>query len=467
MIVDLGYSHARVVSALGWERRWLEDYLSFTQRRYSPSKGYAVEETTTVVTSAGGFPAGFAPLVARRAAEDCVRVEWRDTRTKPCEWDASFEPAWLRDHQREAFEVARAHERGIFQAPTAAGKTEGIVALCTALPCAWLVATHRLSLVGQLRERFALRTGEEVGQVGDGVFDPRRVTVGTFDSVRALMRRKERDREARAFLDSVGGCFVDEVHVAGSRRNRFVLSHLPRCYWRFGTSATPLDRSDGRNALVIGAVGPVIHKVARETLVERGLVSEGSVVLVPVPHEPCDGSWTQVYRRCVAEDLARLRATIAVARAARKPALLFVKEVEHGRRVEKAIRAAGMQAEFAWGAKNVPQRLAAIRRLMHGDVDVLVCNVIFQEGVDMPALRSVIYASGGKSIIAQLQSLGRGSRVTEDKREFEVYDLLDQGCGCNGARHRSCRWFEDHARKRRKTYLGQGYSVSVNEGLSR
>ena len=468
MIVTLGYAHARVTEAAGWERRWLEEYLSFTVKRWNGS--YTEERRETVITAAGGFPAGFLASVRAQADGDCVRLEVRDARQMPVPGlniramqSTTYWPDWLRGYQDEGVRKIADFDRGIFRWPTGGGKTSALVAVCSVIGCRWLVLTHRLTLVGQLRDSFEKFVGEEVGQIGDGVYEPRRVTVATFDSVRALQRRKTAgDKEAKKFLESIGGCFIDEVHVVASSRNRFVVSHLPRAYYVYGLSATPLDRGDQKNPLVVGCVGPVIHRARRKELVQGGYLAEGKIELLPIEHPPAEGTWQDVYKLRVVRSAAREKLVVRHAKKCAKPALVFVKELEHGRRLEKALRAAGVEVEWTWGAKKTSERLAAIRRLVHGNVDVLIANVIFQEGVDIPSLRTVILAAAGKSIIAQLQQLGRGSRVDDDKTTFDVLDVLDLSCGCKGKEHRSCRWFEEHAKQRKQTYLREGYSVVVS-----
>jgi superfamily II DNA or RNA helicase len=52
---------------------------------------------------------------------------------------------------------------------------------------------------------------------------------------------------------------------------------LAKPFWRVGLSGTPLDRQDAGNALVIGLLGPVIHRVSLEELTENGYLAPGRV----------------------------------------------------------------------------------------------------------------------------------------------------------------------------------------------
>jgi superfamily II DNA or RNA helicase len=114
-------------------------------------------------------------------------------------------------------------------------------------------------------------------------------------------------------------------------------------------------------------------------------------------------------------------------------------------------------------------RRAATERLVRCDIDVLLVNVIFQEGVDIPDLKSVVIATGGASPIASLQRIGRGMRATKTKSTFEVWEIADAGCGCTRKTkeedpdnyHPGCQWLTRHWKERLKAYREEEYDVEL------
>ncbi len=58
-------------------------------------------------------------------------------------------------------------------------------------------------------------------------------------------------------------------------------------------------------------------------------------------------------------------------------------------------------------------------------------------------------ANGGRSVIAALQRIGRGMRVTSDKNTFQVWDVADHGC----------KLLERHTKARVRAYTSQGYET--------
>lgn len=420
------------------------------------------------------FPSGLVPLVQTAARREGYGVQVVDERTRPCDPDPSRYPAWLRGYQEDAVDEAAYVGRGIIKASTGAGKGEVIAGLSALLPCTWLVLTHRASVFDELHDRLTLRLpGETIGRIRGAVWAPQRVTVATVQTLAALLQRK--DERARRLLAGTLGFHFDEVHVAPAEQARKVLTKMPAAYFRFGYSGTPLDRGDRKGLLAIAETGPVIYEIAAEKLVELGAVARPRVHLVRVVSETRSSdplmSYADAYRRCVVEDRGRMAALVRTAKQAPSPSFCFVQDLEHGAAVARALVAAGLRATFVQGKDGLDARRRVLRAMRQGDLDVVVCTTVFQEGVDVPEAQSVILAGGGKSTIRVLQNIGRGMRRTArdgtvTKDVVPVYDLSDTHCGCRRTQgsetiygHRTCRWLDQHSRARRSAYMKAGYEV--------
>lgn len=467
MLIELGNTLARVIKASDGETKWLDKVLSFRDgsyagRMYGDGRVHLFSEIT------GTFAAGLAGSVVKRAKKAGREIKVIDRRVRPIEADPTAVIDWLRDHQLGAVRAAQRATRGVFHHVTGAGKTEVIVALTEVYPTKWLILVHKKDLLYQVAKRFAWRTGERIGIFGDGRADlSRRITVAMFQSVHAGLRA--RSKPLRRFLESVHGVMVDECHVVPAGTFWKVTQACKNAFYRFGFSGTPFARSDRKSLYVVAALGPIIHRASAEKLIESGWIAKPRIQLTPVTHKPKEtyGTWDAVYKARIVRNADRNRVVGIIAQQATKPCFLFVKALEHGKLLEKQLRADGLRVEFVWGEKKTPQRQAAIRRMLHGDVDVLICNVIFQEGIDVPELRSIIIASGGKSAIMVLQNTGRGTRRHSNtgeviKDEFTVYDFQDLGCGCGG-RHDACKWLEKHTRERLAAYAMEKYPVYIKK----
>lgn len=470
MWIELHNLHAKVVRATDDEREWLSEYLSFPDAKAQFRQGKTPKwkrgdgkiHMMNAVTQT--FPTGFIEQVTKAAKEDGMTVQTLEKRRAPCKPDPTALTDWLRSYQLEALEIAKQNSRGVFHHPTGAGKTEVMVGVAEIYPVRWLILTHRKDLLGNTSERFLRRTGEEIGTIGEGLFDPKRVTVAMFQTLYAGLRTK--NKRVLEFLKTVQGVMIDEVHIVPAATYWRVLMAMENAYFRFGFSGTPFARGDQKSIFTWGAVGPVIHRIRAETLIDAGVLAKPEIRMARVQAAPIDAAtWVEAYDQLVVRSAKRNRAVLAAVAKATKPCLLFVNHVEHGRILEAGMREQGTNVEFVWGKHHTSQRKSAIERLVQGMTDVLICNVIFQEGIDIPELQSVVIAQGGKSIIAALQRVGRGMRKRSrdgeiTKETFKVFDIADVGCGCRAPKkHRGCKWMESHAKHRTAAYTSERYSV--------
>ncbi len=397
-------------------------------------------------------------------------MEFVDRRTATVTHDPDADLAWLRDYQTDAVAAVLKKKRGILWCPTGSGKTEILVGLTRVLPGKWLALVHRGQLADDIAARYELRTpGRVAGRVREGTWDLPRdadLVAATFQSILVALKRREDygtdDPEylrAVRLLEECDGLLVDECHTLPAETFYRVAMMTKRAQYRVGLSGTPLARGDRRSLMAIAALGPVIYRIKAELLIERGVLARPHVKLATVTQLSNAASWASVYNTLVVNSKARNAALVELTRRATKPGLVFVKEVAHGKLLTDMLMRAGIQAEFIWGEHSLEWRRSHVKRLLQGHYDVLVCSSVFQEGIDIPALRSVVVGSGGKSVISTLQRLGRGMRVERNAKgevvegggEFEVFDVADKGN----------KWLERHARARIAAYAGEGYETVV------
>lgn len=458
MLLEQHNLRTRVRVAAEDERTWLEEYLSFTTTAFRGAGRRPQQRTVSLLGRDATFPTGLLHHVREAAGAAGVDVQVRDARTAPGARDPGADTAWLRDYQAAAVDAVAAHTRGILHMPTGSGKTEVACALTLALPGRWGFLVHRAGLMDQAARRYEARTRCVAGRIaegawneGDGAF-----TAATFQSVHAALARG--CARTRGWLEQLDGLLVDEAHTLPADTFYRVAMATPNAYWRVGLSGTPLARGDRRSVLAVAALGPVIYRLRAEELVRQGVLARPRVRLLPVTHTNIRATtWQGVYGECVVRSPARNGALVAAAVAAERPALLFVKEVAHGRALERALGRAGLRADFVYGAHSAEHQRGVIHRLVQGALDVVVCSVVLQEGIDIPELRTVIVGSAGKSVIATLQRLGRGMRVERDaagnvvKDVFTVIDVEDRGSP----------WLEKHTRARVRAYTGEGFETVV------
>lgn len=453
MWVEITNTIARVIRYEESERAWLQEYLSFDDSSARFRTKGATNKVSLFNALKQEFPAGLVPLVKRGAEKRGLEIDLIDKRKPPCKVDEDADLDWLYWYQDEAVEVGIEKGRGIIKAPTGSGKTEILFGLVKSLPCKWLFLVHSKDLVLQTAERWTERTGEEAFVYRKGVGLPPsscRFVCCTFQTLYSGIKKK--DKTAKAILLNAQGLAVDECHRQPAGSFYRVSMAARNAYYRLGFSGTPFGRGDNKALMAIAALGEPIYKISPETLIDEGKLAAPKIIMRKCYQEVSSATHQGVYGKGIVRSAKRNKLVAGMADEATKPCMLFVKQTNHGKLLLKRLEKAGYSVDFVWGTHSPAQRQRAIKRLEFGDTDVLIASVVFQDGIDIPSLASIVVGSGGKSIIATLQRIGRGMRTDGGrKQEFEVYDVFDVGNAM----------LERHAKARQRTYVKEGYETSI------
>ena len=430
---------------------WLVRYLTVPPKSNHPD-AYPVKlaRKSRLGVRFGAGLTGAVRKAAIAAGYPCTVV---DERGDGPQQDPEVELDWLRDYQLDAVAAAISGVNGMLWLPTGSGKTEIAVGLTLAVPTPWLFVVHRGQLADQAAERYRLRTGERAVRFRPGRrWDPETpFTVATFQS---LWRNRAKPSVKELFA-TVGGLIVDEAHTVGARTHTKVAMACKNAYYRIGLSGTPFARTDDRNPVVMAVLGPTLHHVEAGTLIGDGFVAKPKILAVK-HHQKVgkSASYDKLYEAAIVKSASRNALVVDLAKKCERPCLVFVKRVDHALSLVERLREVGVTSSVVTGRDSDESRNRKIRHLETGEIEVLVATVVFQEGVDIPALQTVIVAAGGASTIAAIQRVGRAMRTGGGKRECTVYDIFDDG-------HSILR---RHSVERVKAYRREGYEVSSMKG---
>ena len=385
------------------------------------------------------------------------------------ERDALAQVGQLRAHPYQeavldalALERARGHARNLVVAATGTGKTVmaalDYARLRGSLPRSRLLfVAHREEILQQSLATF--RVAVRDGHFGELLVGRHRPVLGehVFASIQSL----HADRIATLDPEHYDVVVVDEFHHAESKSYRDLLERLrPRVL--LGLTATP-ERADGRSIL-----GWFDSRLAANLrlwdALDLGLLAPfqyfgvyDGTDLTAVDFRAGRYDVEALERVYTADDLrtkAVLRAVgVYVRRPSQMRALGFCVSVQHAEYAAESFRRAGFGAVAVHGDSAEDERKGAIRALQDGRVQVVFTVDLFNEGVDIPSVDTVLFLRPTESATVFLQQLGRGLRHHAGKSCLTVLDFV-------GNAHRRFRFDT-----RYKAILGGGTRSEVRSAI--
>ena len=115
-----------------------------------------------------------------------------------------------------------------------------------------------------------------------------------------------------------------------------------------------------------------------------------------------------------AEDLDRMR-TVA-----------FCATIKHAEFMAEEFRKVGLDARALHSGLPHDDRRELVRRFRNGDLPVICTVDLFNEGVDIPEINTVLFLRPTESATVFIQQLGRGLRNHQDKAALTVLDFVGQ-----------------------------------------
>jgi superfamily II DNA or RNA helicase/HKD family nuclease len=301
-----------------------------------------------------------------------------------------------------------------------------------------LFIAHREELLAQSLSTFrhVLRQGD-FGELYVGGQRPREWR-HVFGSVQSLSQLDLASLDP-AHFDLV---IVDEFHHAMAATYRRLLEHLtPKVL--VGLTATP-ERTDGADVREWFDGRTAVELRLWEAL-DQGLLApfqyfgiHDDVALEHVRWRRGGGYDTAELTNIYTGDDHRVRLILQAVHdkvddAGRMRALGFCVSIQHAEFMARRFADAGIPSLAVTAQTSREDRAAALAALRDRTVNVLFTVDLFNEGLDVPAVDTVLFLRPTESATVFLQQLGRGLRLAEDKPCLTVLDFI-------GAQHREFRF---------------------------
>lgn len=358
----------------------------------------------------------------------------------------------LYGYQQEALKAALMKRQGVIVAPCGAGKTMIGLQLAAEIGQKTLWLTHTQDLLNQSKNRaeemFDLQKGD-VGTITAGKVDIGKLI--TFATVQTACKI-----DLERYKHTWGCVIVDECHRVSGTPTQVtmfskVLSNLAARY-KYGLTATP-KRSDGLTQCMFSLLGEKVAEIDKSQVattcpvmirfVETEYKPDYDVITNP------DGTINySEYITNVSQDCERNKLIADTVKVLNGTVLVLTDRVEHERSLAEAL-ASGTNATVArklsYAKKS--ERKEMLDGLRRKEYKVMIATyALAKEGLDIPSLDNIVFATPQKNESTVVQSVGRVARSATGKTHGTVVDIVDD-----------CVLFDRMATQRKRIYKRNGW----------
>lgn len=364
-----------------------------------------------------------------------------------------------REFQNECIRIMQKRSRtgGIILAATGTGKTFVAGKYFQSLAGTGVFIVDELTLLTQTKADMERVLGEEVGFIGDRKFDPRRITVGTIQTIH-LHRRDPRFVPWIKRLDVV---IFDELHQALSKRNLDSVKGFMQPKAIFGLTATLETKKKPVMMRAAVLCGPVIYEYPLEQGVREGHLTPGICVALDMERNGKSLPYQDAYKSLVVRSRQRndmLEAIIREGVRRGNYVCTLVEHVDHVHRISDRLE--GLPHREVYGDKKVYERIKAKKDFDAGKIRALVANKVFKKGVDIKKIDVIVDAASMAGRNDAKQKFGRGVRLADDKSGLIYFDVGDRNKDPNlGRGDKGWNRFERTSRRRRRAFKDLGIPI--------
>ena len=372
----------------------------------------------------------------------------------------------LRDYQIPAVSTLAQTFRGILKSPAGSGKTIiGAAALAR-----WSKVRSKLQR-RKMRVAWIAHSTDQLEQA--------KRAVALFPVIAESCDLTMACYAACLPLASYDLAILDECHHIAAPEFRKALNFHEGARW--GLSATP-ERADDLKDDVFRLIGPIVHTISRQLLVNSGQLAQAKVIFhapnkpkefeeviakaaLPLyeerkrrwpvffknkhaaEHQMSKCVWQAAQGIAITENTARNQRIIDIALSHPHDShLIIVGSVAHGEAIQAHIPGA-IICHSRIGPK---RRREAIAAFSNGVAKCMIATSLADEGLDVPRASILTLAAAGRSAAKAEQRTGRVLRAFHDKTHGTIHDFWDH-------QH---YFLLHHSKRRKQLYTSLNYSIS-------
>ena len=365
-----------------------------------------------------------------------------------------------RDYQIDAFVHAIRTRRSLLLSPTASGKSLIIYLLVRYYSSRTLIIVPTISLVSQLATDFAdygFESDRFVHRIygGEDKQTNKPITISTWQSLYKLPKK---------YFEQFDVIIGDEAHLFKAKSLASIMENLENSKYRFGFTGT-LDGTKTHKLVLEGLFGTVRKVTTTKELMNQGHVADFTIKCLLLKHSDsiCQAAKNFTYPQEIEYLIlneSRNKFISNLALSLQGNTLVLYQFVDkHGAILHDMINKAstGQKVFFVSGNVDGDAR-EEIRQIVEKETNAIIVASYgtFSTGINIKNLHNIIFASPSKSRVRNLQSIGRGLRISETKSTATLFDIADD------LRHKKHENFTlKHFAERLKTYSEEKFDFKI------
>ena len=238
----------------------------------------------------------------------------------------------------------------------------------------------------------------------------------------------------KSYFEQFGCVFGDEAHLFKSKSLTEIMTKLIDCKYRIGLTGT-LDGAHTHKLVLEGLFGAVNKVTTTKKLMDKKQLSNLAVRCLILKHSEANAKI--ISKGKYQDEIDYLVGSTSRNNFIRNLALklkgntliLFQLVEKHGKNLHKIIQEKAEEKRkvfYIYGGVETEEREKA-RAIVENESDAIIVASYgtFSTGINIKNLHNIIFASPSKSRIRNLQSIGRGLRLGDNKVNATLYDIAD------------------------------------------
>lgn len=366
-----------------------------------------------------------------------------------------------RDYQYEALQFCLTNKRCVLLSPTGSGKSLIIYLISqffNMMKKRVLIIVPTISLTRQMDSDFVdYNHGQSLDThlitAGVQKDEHHDITISTWQSIHKMPPQ---------WFERFDCVIADEAHQYKSKSLSGILEKCKTIDYRFGFTGT-LDGENVNRLVLMGLFGEVKRVASTSNLMEQKQLSNLKIkcLVLNYPDEDkklCKKKSYQEEIDFIVGKEERNKFIVNLVKNLKGNSLVLFRYVEkHGKVLHEMISKEIETCHYISGEVDGDVR-ESIRHLVETQDNAVICASLgtMSTGINIKRIHNIVFVSPTKSKITTLQSIGRGLRLSDDKEECVLYDIVD-----NLKIKNNENFTLRHFKERIKVYDSEGFNYKL------